>query len=304
MAFTDLPKDYMRESLKFTRTVYNDVYPALNPTKPELSLAGKVAIVTGASTGIGAEGFAPAFAKAGVRGLVLLARNAEKLTEVETRITLINPDVKVLNLAVDIANSQSVDAAFEKIKARFGHVDILVNNAGRNAADNGALIDDADPEVWWSNFEINGKGTFLVTRCFIRQLPSTDSVATIINVTTAGAWSIIPQSSAYCLSKLVGLQLVPFIAESYPNITAVALHPGMIETAMLYDAMRHFDLDSPALSGAFGVWLCHPHARFLSGRFVAAQWSVEELLERKEEILGGRQLLLTVPGPFGPKQFQ
>lgn len=304
MSFSDLPKDYMRESLKFTPTVYNDVYPSIDPTKKELNLAGKVVIVTGASRGIGATGFAPAFAKAGVRGLVLLARSAENLIAVEAQIQQINPLVKVLCLTVDISDSDAVDQAFQKIKATFGSADILINNAGISAAGGGELIADIDPDIWWSNFEVNGKGTFLMTRSFIRQLPDIDSTATIINVTTAGAWSIIPPSSGYCLSKLVGLQLIPFISESYPNITAIALHPGMLDTGMFHESMRHFDLDTPDIAGAFAVWLSHPHAKFLSGRFVAAQWSVDQLLDRKDEILGGRQLLLTVPGPFGPKQFQ
>lgn len=305
MAFDGLPKDYMRNMLKFTRTVYRDVYPSVDPTKPALNLQGKVVIITGASEGIGAKGFAPAFAKAGVRGLVLLARNQEKLEEVKSYIHKIQPTVNVLCIAASIADSKAVDAAFRDIKSTFGTADILVNNAGINAeGDEGSeLIGDQDPESWWSNFEVNSKGNFLMIQSFIRQIPQ-DMPATLINVVTAGAWSIIPSASGYCLSKLVTLQQVPFVAESYPNITAIALHPGMLDTKMFKEAMRHFDLDTPELVGGFAVWLSHPHAKFLSGRFVAAQWSVDELLERKEEILKGRQLYVTVTGPFGPKQFE
>ena len=304
MDFSNLPKDYMRTSLKFTRTVYQDVYPSINPAKPELSLAGKVVIVTGASRGIGAKAFAPAFAKAGVKGLVLLAMNAEKLKEVAAQIHKINSAVKVLCVTTNIADSKSVDVAFEKIKTAFGHAEILVNNAGINADGGGALIGDQDLDTWWSNFEVNGKGTFLITRAFIRQLPSTDIAATLINIISAGAWSVVPPQSGYCISKLVALQQVPFVAEAYPNITAIALHPGMLDTEMLPAAFQYFDLDTPELVGGLGVWLSHPHAKFLSGRFIAAQWSVDEMLERKDEILKGKQLKVTVNGPFGPKQFQ
>lgn len=304
MDFSDLPKDYMRSSLKFTRTVYQDVYPSIEPTNPELSLAGKVAIITGASRGIGARGFAPAFAKAGIKGLVLLARNVEALKAVETQIREVNSAVDIISIGTNIADSKAVEVAFDKIKTVFGHADILINNAGINDDGGGALIGDQDPDTWWSNFEINGKGTFLMTRSFIRQLPSTDAAVTIINITSAGAWSIVPPQSAYCLSKLLALQQVPFIAEAYPNITAIALHPGLVDTDMLPPAFKYFDLDTPELVGGFGVWLSHAHAKFLSGRFVAAQWSVDELLQRKDEILNGRQLKVTVTGPFGPKQFE
>jgi NAD(P)-dependent dehydrogenase (short-subunit alcohol dehydrogenase family) len=304
MSLTDLPKDYIRNALKFTRTVYQDVYPSIDPTTPELSLAGKVVVVTGASRGIGAKAFVPAFAKAGVKGLVLIARSGEKLKEVEAQVKEIDSTIEVLCIPTDIVDSKAVEKAFEKTKEKLGHADILVNNAGINADGGGALIGDQDPDTWWSNYDVNVKGTFLMNRSFILQLPNTDIAATIINVTTAGAWSVVPPQSGYCLSKLGTLQQIPFVAQGYPNITAIALHPGLLDTDMLPPAFRHFDLETPELVGGIGVWLSHPHAKFLSGRFIASQWSVDELLERREEISSGRQLMVTVTGPFGPKQFE
>jgi NAD(P)-dependent dehydrogenase (short-subunit alcohol dehydrogenase family) len=293
-----------RAGLQFTRTVHQDVYPSIDPTKPELSLSGKVAIVTGASRGIGARGFAPAFAKAGVKGLVLLARNGEQLEAVAAQIQEINPGVDVMWLSVNIADAKEVETAFGKIREKFGHANILVNNAGINVGKDTGPMATQDPETWWSNFEVNGKGAFLATRSFIRLLPSPDITATLINVTSAGAWSVLPSQSGYCISKLLTLQQIPFVAEEYANITAIALHPGMIDTDMLELAFRRFDLETPELVGGLSVWLSHPHARFLSGRFVASQWSVDELLARKDEIMGGRQLKVTVVGPFGRQQFE
>jgi NAD(P)-dependent dehydrogenase (short-subunit alcohol dehydrogenase family) len=223
---------------------------------------------------------------------------------VAAQIREINPKVDVMWASVNIADAKEVESAFGKIREKFGHADILVNNAGINAGKNGGLMADQDLETWWSNFDVNGKGTFLTTRSFIRLLPSLDIPATLINITSAGAWSVIPSQSGYCISKLLGIQLIPFVAEEYPNITAIALHPGMIDTDMLDPGFKHFDLETPELVGGLGVWLSHQHARFLSGRFLASQWSVDELLARKKEIMGGRQLKVTVVGPFGRKQFE
>lgn len=294
-----------RAGLQFTRTVYQDVYSAIDPTKPELSLAGKVAVVTGASRGIGASGFAPAFAKAGVKGLVLLARNGAQLKEVAVQIRKINPKTEVMWVSVNISDAKEVESAFAKIEGTFGHADILVNNAGINAGKDDGAIEAQDPETWWSNFELNGKGTFLITRSFIRLLPSPDISATLINVTSAGAWSVIPSQSGYCISKLLNLQQIPFVAQEHPNITAIALHPGMHATDMHDKAFQdYFDLETPELVGGLAVWLSHEHAKFLSGRFIASQWSVGELLERKDEITSGQKLKVTVVGPFGRRQFE
>jgi len=56
--------------------------------------------------------------------------------------------------------------------------------------------------------------------------------------------------------------------------------------------------------GGVAVWLSHEHAKFLSGRFIACKWNVDELLESKDEITNGQQLKVTVVGPFGRKQFE
>ena len=294
-----------RAGLQFTRTTYQDVYSAIDPVSPELSLAGKVAIVTGASRGIGANGLAPAFAKAGVKGLILLARNGGQLEEVAAQIRANSPRTEVMWESVNICVRAEVEKVFAKIKEKFGHADVLVNNVGINAGKEDGNLEAQDPDKWWSNFEVNGKGTFLVTRSFIRLLPNSDIPATLINVVSAGAWSVIPSQSGYCISKLLSLQQIPFVAQEHPNITAIALHPGMLATDMHDKAFQeYFDLETPELVGGLAVWLSHEHAKFLSGRFIASQWSVVELLQRKDEITSGQKLTVIVVGPFGREQFR
>ncbi|KAI0395818.1 NAD(P)-binding protein [Xylariaceae sp. FL0594] len=304
MDFSKLPTNFFAAALQFTKTIHDDVYPSIDPARKELSLPGKVVIITGASRGLGAKAFAPAFAKAGVKGLVLLATNAEGLRSTEQKIRELNPAVQVLTITADVSDGSAVMSAFAKIKDAFGHADILINNSGINADGEGVRFADADPEKWWRQFEINAKGTFLMSRSFINQLPSIEeTTATIINLTTGAAWKGSPFLAGYGMSKLVVQQQIPAIAATYPSITAVALHPGLQETDMLPQAMRRFDRDSPELAGGVAVWLCHPHARFLSGRVVASEWDVDDLVARKEEIEASADLTIDLMGKFGSQHF-
>ncbi|KAK5656637.1 hypothetical protein OQA88_4617 [Cercophora sp. LCS_1] len=297
-----LPADHFLTSLQFTRNVYQDVYPSIDPTKPELSLAGKVVIITGASRGIGAMGIVPAFAKAGPKAMVLVATNAEKLAAVEASIKEINPEIQTLSVAADISDIDSVANLFAKIKKNLDHADILVNNAA--LATGGGNIHEEDPEKWWRNFEVNTKGAFLVAKSFISALPDpTSTPATIINLATAAAWLVLPSMSGYSISKLAGMQLVSHLAAAYPNITVVGLHPGLVETDALMEEFKKFDLDSPALTGGLAVWLAaREEAKFLSGRTIASNWSVDDLVLRKNEIVEGDLLRVNYVPKLGRDQ--
>lgn len=93
----------------------------------------------------------PAFIKAGVKGVVLLASNAEKLAATEQSIKEANPKVETLICALDISDGQAVETAFEQVKAKFGYADILVNAAGTMTGD-GPKLHETDPDAWWRNF--------------------------------------------------------------------------------------------------------------------------------------------------------
>ncbi|KAI8632517.1 NAD(P)-binding protein [Xylariaceae sp. FL1651] len=303
MDFSRLPANFFVTLFQYTKNVHNDQYPSVDPTRQELNLAGKVVIVTGASRGLGAKAFAPAFAKAGVKGLVLIATNSDGLKNTEQQVKKINSGIQTLVIPTDISDESAVASAFSSVKAKFGHANILINNAGANSDGEGVRIGDADPAAWWRQFEINGKGTFLITRAFINQLPTPETRATIINLTTGAAWKGNPMMPGYSVSKLVAQQQIPSIAAVYPNITAVALHPGLLDTDMLPNSMRHFNNEAPELVGGVAVWLSHPHAHFLSGRVIASQWDVDDLLAREDDIRASNDLTLDLVGKFGPGQF-
>ncbi|KAF7443891.1 hypothetical protein A1F99_119650 [Pyrenophora tritici-repentis] len=102
------------------------------------------------------------------------------------------------------------------------------------------------------------------------------------------------------MSKFIVDALATYVAAEYTNVTAVSMHPGLVATDMLREPFRSlFNNDNPELVGGTAVWLCQEKARFLSGRFVAANWDVEDLLKKKEEIVEKDLLRLTLKGEFG-----
>lgn len=95
------------------------------------------------------------------------------------------------------------------------------------------------------------------------------------------------------------------MAAENPNVNAISLHPGVLPTDMTIDSFKRFALDTPELVGGVGVWLAgkHEDREFLKGRYVSANWSVEELVVRKEEIVGDNKLTIALVGKFGMEQF-
>lgn len=142
-----LPVDHFVKAMQFTARTHRDVYTAIDPTQAALSQKDKVVIITGASQGIGAQGFVPSFAAAGPKAIVLVARSADKLQQVADGISQSHPDVETLVVPTDVSNPVSVAALFEKVKEKYGHADVLVNNAAVFSAI--GPIKDVDQKSWW-----------------------------------------------------------------------------------------------------------------------------------------------------------
>jgi NAD(P)-dependent dehydrogenase (short-subunit alcohol dehydrogenase family) len=278
--------------------VFRDQYLAIDPTSEALSQAGKVIIITGGSSGIGARGFAPAFAKANAKAIVLVARNLAKLNAVAAELRTTYPKVEFLPIGASVDDETAVEALFDTVAKHYGHADVLINNAGVWTS-GGASITDADASQWWKDFEINLKGPFLMSRRFLKML-GPDLRGTIVTMNTGIAATINPGMSSYSLSKSASLRLVEFIAAEHPNVTAVSLQPGVVMTDMVVESFKRFALDTPELVGGTGVWLSTDNARFLTGRFISANWSVEDLLENKTSIQAGNDLKMVYQGEFGP----
>ena len=192
-------------------------------------LDGKVAIITGASTGMG-RAIAVTLAKEGAR-VAAVARNADKLAE--TTALAEEAGAEVLPFQADVADYPRVRALVGEVLARFGRIDLLVNNAGTNTRHRN--LADATLDDWHLVINTNLTGAYLFTR---EVLPAmrTAGGGQIINITSgAGLHPSAPAGVAYSASKH-GLQALTGsinAEERRHGIRACAIAPGETDTPNL-----------------------------------------------------------------------
>lgn len=200
-----------------------------------LNLTGKVAVVTGASSGLGADA-ARAFAQEGAH-VALLARRKDKLADVVREIEATG--AKALAVQCDVSDEQSVKAAAEEVLRHFGHVDILVNNAGIAF---GGSVESMTVEQWDLGMDVNVKGLFLMCKYLVPQMKQR-GYGKIVNIASVNA-VLADKNPAlvrhvYNASKSAVLGLTRGMAASYGpyNITVNALGPGLFESEMTADTL-------------------------------------------------------------------
>lgn len=193
-------------------------------------LTGKVAVVTGASSGLGAQA-ALCYAEAGA-DVAILARRVEKLEEVKENI--LKTGRHVLAVECDVTDEESVKKAVNKVLEEFGHIDILLNNAG--VAVRGG-VDSLSVEDWDKSFNTNVKGMFLMSKYVVPGMIM-QQYGKIVNVASVNA--IVADKSdmfirhSYNASKAAVVGLTKGMACSYAKhgITVNAIGPGLFETGM------------------------------------------------------------------------
>ncbi len=185
-------------------------------------LAGKVALITGASQGIG-KGTALAFAREGAR-VVLAARQADKLRALAAEIEAAGGEA--LALATDLKDEAQIEVLFAQTVARFGRLDILINNAG---AFNGGWIDELSTEDWNHVVAVNLTAPFWCTRAAFRIMKAQGG-GRIINLGSISAQRVRPRSAAYSATKhaIWGLTQVTALEGRSHGIVCSCLHPGNV----------------------------------------------------------------------------
>jgi 3-oxoacyl-[acyl-carrier protein] reductase len=191
-----------------------------------MTLSGRVALVTGASQGIGrACAVNLAQARASV---ALAARNQEKLSEVAQQIS--NAGGKAAAFAMDVADEEQIKNTIKSVLGRFGKIDILVNNAGIN---HDRLILRMKRVDWDAVLNTNLTSAYLCTQQVIGSMLK-QRWGRIINITSVFGQMGQAGQANYASSKagLIGLTLAVAREVASRNITCNAVAPGFIETAM------------------------------------------------------------------------
>ena len=191
----------------------------------KFSLVGKIALVTGASGGLGKH-FAEILAGAGAT-VAVGARRAEKVKEVVSGITATGGKAIAVNL--DISDRASIIGAFNEIQEKVGTVNICVNNAGISGRD--SALDTSD-DGWDEVFSTNLKGTWMVTQETTKRLVAKNIGGSIINIASILGERVMPGVLTYTVSKAGVVQLTKALALEWArhNIRINAIAPGYVET--------------------------------------------------------------------------
>ena len=250
-----------------------------------IDLSGRVALVTGASSGLGAQ-FARTLARAGA-GVVLASRRLEKLKELRARIEGAGGDAHVVEL--DVTDLDSIKAAVAHAETEMGSIDILVNNSGVSTTQR---IQDVTLEDYDFIFDTNVKGAFFVAQEVGKRMlarsrgaaPGSFTGGRIINIASMAGLKVLPQIGAYCMSKAAVVQMTRAMALEWGKfgINTNAICPGYIDTEInhhhwqteqgqkLVNMLPRKRVGSPEDLDALLVMLASDQSHFINGAVIAA----------------------------------
>jgi NAD(P)-dependent dehydrogenase (short-subunit alcohol dehydrogenase family) len=206
----------------------------------ELNFEGKIALITGASSGLGAR-FAKVLAEAGAQ-VVLASRRIERLKELRAEIEAAGGAAHVVTL--DVTDYASIKAAIAHAETEAGPIDILVNNSGVSTTQR---LVDVTPEDYAFVMDTNQRGAFFVAqeaakRMIARAKGDPKKQHRIINIASVAGLRVLPQIGIYCMSKAAVVHMTKSMAVEWGryNINVNAICPGYIMTEINED---HFETE-------------------------------------------------------------
>jgi NAD(P)-dependent dehydrogenase (short-subunit alcohol dehydrogenase family) len=250
-----------------------------------MDLSGRVALVTGASGGLGAQ-FAKTLSRAGA-AVVLASRRLDRLKDLRAQIEAEGGHAHVVLL--DVTDTLSIKGAVAHAETEVGPIDILVNNSGVSTTQR---IQDVGEEDYDFIFNTNVRGAFFVAQEVGKRMlarargtaPGTFTGGRIINIASMAGLRVLPQIGVYCMSKAAVVQMTKAMALEWGRfgINVNAICPGYIDTEINH---HHWDTEQgqklvqmlprkrvgkPEDLDALLVMLASGQSHFINGAVIAA----------------------------------
>lgn len=235
-------------------------------------LSGKVAVVTGASRGLG-KAMALALAAEGAR-VALVSRSESDLNQAADEIAGAGGDAAVF--VTDVSRDEQVTKTAAKILTRFGKVNILINNAGLVVR---RPVTELAPDEWRGVMETNVTSAYLMCRSFVPHMKG-QGYGRILNIASTMAWISLPGRTAYSASKsaLLGFTRALALELAPERITVNTISPGLFATELARPITDNPELMSQFLAniplnragdpqelGQLAVYLCSDAAGYITG---------------------------------------
>ncbi len=250
-----------------------------------IDLSGRVAFITGASGGLGAQ-FARTLSAAGA-AVVLASRRIEKLKELRAQIDGEGGDAHVIEL--DVTNHASIKSAVAHAETEVGSIDILINNSGVSTTQR---IQDVEGSDFDYVFDTNVKGAFFVAQEVGKRMlarsqgsaPGTFTGGRIVNVASMAGLRVLPKIGIYAMSKAAVIQMTKAMALEWGRfgINVNAICPGYIDTEInhshwqteqgqkLIQMLPRKRIGQPQDLDALLVMLCSDQSHFVNGAVISA----------------------------------
>jgi NAD(P)-dependent dehydrogenase (short-subunit alcohol dehydrogenase family) len=248
----------------------------------EVNFNGKVALVTGASSGLGAR-FAKILAEAGAQ-VVLAARRVERLKELRAEIESNGGAAHIVTM--DVTDHDSIKSAIAHAETEAGPIDILVNNSGVSSTQR---LVDVTPEDYRYVMDTNLQGAFFVAqeaakRMILRAKGDPSRQHRIINIASVAGLRVLSQIGVYCMSKAGVVQMTKAMALEWGRhgINVNAICPGYIETEInreyfqseggqkLIDMLPRKRIGYPEDLDGLLLLLSADESRFINGAIITA----------------------------------
>lgn len=248
----------------------------------EVNFEGKIALITGASSGLGAR-FAKVLAQAGAQ-VVLASRRVERLKELRAEIEAGGGAAHVV--ALDVTDYASIKSAIAHAETEAGPLDILVNNSGVSTTQR---LVDVTPEDYAYVMDTNQRGAFFVAqevakRMIARAKGDPKKEHRIINIASVAGLRVLPQIGIYCMSKAAVVHMTKSMAVEWGRygINVNAICPGYISTEInqahfeteqgrtLINMLPRKRLGQPEDLDGLLLLLASDESRFINGAIITA----------------------------------